>query len=412
MKKDKSIFQYTIFNCKRHPKSTKPIHVIYIYICLEVDSVNINGSMEGRAPSQDVVSMITSYPIEHGYCSGQSQQLTASESKAITSTIYLTACIALPFLTVTRTTSTSSPSSSSSSSSTTSDKGLYIRVTSKGLPVGAGLGSSAALSVATSAALLKLKVLLNEKASDYICPFGKVDDELNPSNSTHESSSSGDSVSDGGGGVSGDDNSGMIPSDKWLQCINEWAFAAEVVMTGTPSGIDNTVSCFGNAVRYRRGIQGLSPSIDYLKDFIGIKILLTDTKVPRETKVLVAKVKALKNQSQEMDKVIDAIFDGIENVTEAFLSYVELSKQQQTPKINQEKTALKEEGGGGSSVPVKDHESSRKENTIPDAMQQLVRINQELLNSIGVGHEALDKVCLLGRRYGFETKLTGAGMRE
>lgn len=304
--------------------------------------------MESRAPSQDVVSKIMSFPRECGECSGR-EDLTGAESKAIASSIYLTASIALPFLT-----------------SGTDKHGLYIRVSSKGLPVGAGLGSSAALSVATSAGLLRLKTLVDEKEriSNHSACSNLLGDVHSP-NSSEE---------------------GMVPSDKWLQCINEWSFAAEVVMTGTPSGIDNTVSCFGNAVRYRRGSHpGQGPSIDYLKEFKGIKLLITDTKVPRETKVLVGNVLKLKESSKSMGLVLDSIFDSIESVTESFLSNVELSSKAKTENI-------------------------KGDNVISSSMQQLVRINQELLNSIGVGHKALDTVCRLGRRHGFETKLTGAGM--
>ena len=63
------------------------------------------------------------------------------------------------------------------------------------IPVGAGLGSSAALCVASSAALLRITDEISVKCND---------------------------------------------AD--LQLINSWAFCGETLLHGTPSGVDNTVS--------------------------------------------------------------------------------------------------------------------------------------------------------------------------
>ena len=63
------------------------------------------------------------------------------------------------------------------------------------IPVGAGLGSSAALCVASSAALLRITDGISAKCND---------------------------------------------AD--LQLVNNWAFCGETLLHGTPSGVDNTVS--------------------------------------------------------------------------------------------------------------------------------------------------------------------------
>jgi mevalonate kinase len=163
------------------------------------------------------------------------------------------------------------------------------------------------------------------------------------------------------------------PPSGWLPCINEWAFAAEVVMTGTPSGIDNTVSCYGNAVRFRKA----SPLslIEHLAGFPSVRILLTNTKVARETKALVAKVRELHGL---MPAVFDLIFDAMEAVSDSFLARVREGNPDGHP-----------EAAG--------------------TLQELVRVNHNLLGAIKVGHPALDEVCRLGTAHGFESKLTGAG---
>ncbi|CAN0587263.1 unnamed protein product, partial [Ectocarpus sp. 12 AP-2014] len=41
-----------------------------------------------------------------------------------------------------------------------------------------------------------------------------------------------------------------------LERINAWAFAGETVLHGTPSGLDNTVSCYGGAIKFVKGMDG------------------------------------------------------------------------------------------------------------------------------------------------------------
>lgn len=86
---------------------------------------------------------------------------------------------------------------------------ISVVINSSDLPVGAGLGSSAAFCVASSGALLKLRETLYDTPA--------------PDAST----------------------------------VNLWAFAGEKALHTTPSGLDNTVSCYGGALQFQRLNQTL-----------------------------------------------------------------------------------------------------------------------------------------------------------
>lgn len=151
------------------------------------------------------------------------------------------------------------------------DKSLTIIVRSEDLPVGAGLGSSAAFSVAVSAALYQLNFRLNDEQNADVLLHKKI----------------------------------LTKHD--LEVINSWAFAAEGVIHGNPSGLDNTVSCFGGAIYYQK--DGSSRN---MKSFHQLKIppldmVLSNTFIPRSTKALVAGVARRKEEYMFMNDVICAI---------------------------------------------------------------------------------------------------------
>jgi len=243
--------------------------------------------------------------------------------KAIKAIAFLSAAIAAPLLTQSR--------------------GLRVVVRRDGLPVGAGLGSSAALSVAAAASLLRLRAIIETKND--------------PADHT-------DQLTTGG-----------RPDPAWQARINAWAFASEVVMTGTPSGIDNTVSCYGALVKYQKALDG-STKIQLLEGLPLFEFLLTNTLVPRETSVLVAGLRQLRESSASFTHAVDSMFDAIEAITEEFMSLVTHPKE------------------------------SRH---VLGSLSQLVRMNHSLLNALGVGHPHLDAVAATAHEFGFATKLTGAG---
>ncbi|KAJ2359331.1 Mevalonate kinase [Coemansia erecta] len=120
------------------------------------------------------------------------------------------------------------------------------------LPVGSGLGSSAAYNVTLAAALLRL--------------------------------------------------SGR-PCEP--DAVNEWAFAGEQVAHGTPSGIDNAVATYGGFLAYTKG----SPP-QPLHTTHALRVLVTNTNEPKSTKALVAGVRALRERYPGVvNPVLDAIHE-------------------------------------------------------------------------------------------------------
>ena len=107
--------------------------------------------------------------------------------------------------------------------------GMKFSVVSKGLPIGAGLGSSAAFSVALSAALIRLRQqkqpFSDAENGDLACSATHIEGGGSEKKSITSNAYSSSSVS--------------IPKSL-LPIINGWAYAAEVVIHGSPSGLDNT----------------------------------------------------------------------------------------------------------------------------------------------------------------------------
>ncbi|XP_018495866.1 mevalonate kinase [Galendromus occidentalis] len=198
-------------------------------------------------------------------------------------------------------------------------------VVSSALPIGGGLGSSAAYSVALAAAILRL--------------YGAV-------KSTHG-----------------------VPSEEDLSLINKWSFQSETILHGKPSGIDNSVCTFGGALLFRLGkIQELTSRIPLYN------ILLVNTKVPRDTKQLVASVRS---RAERQRKIFCAVLDAVDEVSsQCWLNLRDsnLTNEQQY-----------------------------------QAAAELIAINHHLMNAIGAGHPQLDKMVSLASAAGFSSKLTGAG---
>ncbi|KAG0671544.1 Mevalonate kinase [Maudiozyma exigua] len=123
------------------------------------------------------------------------------------------------------------------------------------LPVGAGLGSSASVSVVLSQAFLKLAQCT-----------------LSPT------------------------------------LINEWAYVGEMVMHGKPSGIDNTIATYGGALQFIKDDPQNTKELFPKKPIVAI---LTYTRIPRSTKTLVSNVRVL---YESMPEIVEPILDSMAHV--------------------------------------------------------------------------------------------------
>ncbi|MCJ1309151.1 Mevalonate kinase [Agyrium rufum] len=142
------------------------------------------------------------------------------------------------------------------------------------LPIGAGLGSSASISVCLSSALL---LQIHALAGPH--PDQPMDE-----------------------------------SKTQIERINRWAFVGELCIHGNPSGVDNTVASGGKAVLFKRVDYNAPPKVTPLWHFPELPLLLINTKQPRSTAVEVAKVAQLKESQPEISNLI---LEAIDKVTEA-----------------------------------------------------------------------------------------------
>ena len=142
------------------------------------------------------------------------------------------------------------------------------------LPIGAGLGSSASISVCLSSALLlQIRTLAGP----------------HPDQPREE-------------------------AELQIERINRWAFVGEMCIHGNPSGVDNTVSTGGKAVLFKREDYSKAPHVTPLYTFPELPLLLVNTRQTRSTATEVAKVGALR-KSQPV--VTGLILEAIDKITES-----------------------------------------------------------------------------------------------
>jgi len=189
---------------------------------------------------------------------------------------------------------------------------LSIKAKSKNLPLGAGLGSSAAFSVAASAALYQLRSIILDL------------EERGEMNSCHQNNLHQHKTNESSSSVTIRRNDEFLqPTKEELDIINRLAFYSETLIHGTPSGIDNTVSTYGGAVQYIKAkkyddgdksikYEEEKDGVVFLDNFPQLNVILTNTNVPRSTRKLVHNVKMMKEQ---YPSIVDPILDSIGNIS-------------------------------------------------------------------------------------------------
>lgn len=206
------------------------------------------------------------------------------------------------------------------------------------VPIGAGLGSSACTSVCLATGLGLLGDCIAK-------PQFELHDKVDGSN------------------------------DADLDFIDSWSFMGEKAFHGNPSGIDNAVATHGGAVMYQRMSNPAQPSVrTTMRNLPPLKLILTNTKVPRSTSNLVSNVSRVNN---EYSTICGPILEAMGNISTA--AYHVMMK------------------------PDFSDESKEK-------LKELVTINHGLLVALGVSHPSLEEIKMISdtEQLG-TTKLTGAG---
>jgi mevalonate kinase len=119
-----------------------------------------------------------------------------------------------------------------------------------------------------------------------------------------------------GAGAGVDSKHIQVPPHAVKHIINEWAFEGERVIHGNPSGVDNTISVHGAAIMYKKGSD-----IQFIHHFPPVRLVICNTRVPRNTKKLVAGVGA---RLKQFPAIVRPIIDAIEEITHELQSLVEI----------------------------------------------------------------------------------------
>lgn len=200
------------------------------------------------------------------------------------------------------------------------------------LPLGAGLGSSAAFCVSLAASLIVL--------SD----SGNLDFSR---------------------------EGWLMFEDSQLELVNKWAFEGEKIIHGKPSGIDNTVSTYGNMIKYKSG------GLTRIQSNMALKMLITDTKVGRNTKALVASVS---ERAVRHPNAMTSVFTAVDSISNELATIIQSASSADLAIVEKE-----------------------------EKVEELMEMNQGLLQCMGVSHASIETVLRTTLKYKLASKLTGAG---
>ncbi|CAL9104271.1 unnamed protein product [Musa textilis] len=140
------------------------------------------------------------------------------------------------------------------------------------------------------------------------------------------------------------------------EVVREGASTGEKIIHGKPSGIDNTASAFGIMIQFRSG------ELIHIESSAPLRMLITNAKVGRNTKALVAGVS---ERASRHPDAMAAVFTAVNSISK------ELSTIIRSPALDDISVTAREE-----------------------KVEELMEMNQGLLQCMGVSHAS---------------KLTGAG---
>lgn len=176
-------------------------------------------------------------------------------------------------------------------------------------------------------------------------------------------------------------------------------------MHGNPSGVDNTCAVYGGVIVYRRLPDG--QDVQFLPAGCipkTVRLVITDTKVPRDTKALVAKVGKLKDQHPVIMKHILNAFDstamGVVDAVKGYIKSVGLTDSTSSS------TGSDQSSSEPSTTTSSDDQAAI---TFYKQFAELIPVNQGLLDSVGVGHPIIHRVIEASSSLHLPCKLTGAG---
>ncbi|CAG0892072.1 unnamed protein product [Darwinula stevensoni] len=158
-------------------------------------------------------------------------------------------------------------------------------------------------------------------------------------------------------------NKELDAASRKLVC--DWAYMAEKIMHGSPSGVDNTICSYGGVIKYIQGEFHMIPG----EHLASLQVLIVNSGVEKNTRKQVEAVAALK---QEFNQIVAKILEAMDEITIKILGLV----------------------SGGLDW---------------KQLEDLVRMNQCLLSSLGVSHPRLERILEIAREHGCSGKLTGAG---
>lgn len=272
-----------------------------------------------------------------------------------------------------------------------------VKVTVKfRLPSCVGLGSSGAYCVCIAAALLQTSGLIPPPAVP----------------------------------VSGSAESGGLTwDDAHLDMIRKWAATAESLIHGRASGIDAAVCTYGGVASFKPGTR-----IQHFKNLPDLKVILVNSKVERNTSRMVATVK---DRLKKYPEIVEPIFNSIDGISREAITLLNRPEGLNSiPEVNSEhssgssQTCNEDEhhslqdvsmtatgaaatrlatGVGNDRARRASGRSQAPELDGYTALNDLCRINNQLLIALGVGHPKIDQICTLLARYGIHPKMTGAG---